>query len=271
MKFIAPSIDLTAFNCPHCGVLTSQGWFTVLGERHSRKQPLPHHMTPEKLEKVDFKKIDEEIRDTLKTIWTRRSKGQLYLHKTEKANYGDFIMENCHFSQCDDCGKPTIWLFGSILYPNSGEVEPPNPDFSEDINRDYVEAASIVHQSPRGAAALLRLCVQKLCVEIGNADPEITMKDDNINTNIGILVEHGLSVHIQKALDTVRVIGNESVHPGEMDIKDDSQTAQAMFRLINMIADKMLSEPKRIDEMYLTLPEGKRNGIDQRDKKSNGD
>jgi len=45
----------------------------------------------------------------------------------------------------------------------------------------------------------------------------------DINADIGNLVKKGLSPLVQKALDTVRVVGNECVHPGTMDLKDDRE------------------------------------------------
>jgi hypothetical protein len=49
--------------------------------------------------------------------------------------------------------------------------------------------------------------------------PHLGESGKNLNTDIGNLVKEGLSVDIQQALDSLRVIGNESVHPGELDLK----------------------------------------------------
>jgi hypothetical protein len=42
-------------------------------------------------------------------------------------------------------------------------------------------------------------------------------------------VQKGLDVQIQQALDTVRVIGNEAVHPGEMDVRDDPSLVGTLY------------------------------------------
>jgi hypothetical protein len=73
---------------------------------------------------------------------------------------------------------------------------------------------------------------------------------------------------IQQSLDVVRVIGNEAVHPGTLDLKDDVNTARALFKLLNLIAEKMITDPKTVNEIYESLPEAKRKGIEQRDRKS---
>lgn len=85
---------------------------------------------------------------------------------------------------------------------------------------------------------------------------------------IGALVRKGLNPTVQQALDTVRVIGNEAVHPGEMDLSDDTETAEALFSLVNLIADQMISGPKAVNAMFSSLPEEKRKGIENRDRKN---
>lgn len=47
----------------------------------------------------------------------------------------------------------------------------------------------------------------------------------NIDDDIVRLVKKGLNQTIQKALDAARVIGNEAVHPGTLDLKDNHDTA----------------------------------------------
>ena len=70
---------------------------------------------------------------------------------------------------------------------------------------------------------------------------------------------------VQQSLDVVRVIGNEAVHPGVIDLKDDRDTATTLFQILNTIADQMISHPKTVQAMYDKLPETKREAIEKRD------
>jgi hypothetical protein len=45
--------------------------------------------------------------------------------------------------------------------------------------------------------------------------------------------------------------------------KPDIATALQLFTLLNLIADDRISEPKRIEELYAILPEGKRLAIER--------
>ena len=134
-----------------------------------------------------------------------------------------------------------------------------NADLPEHIQKDYEEAKSILHLSPRGAAALLRLCVQQICISLGEPG-------QNLNKDIGSLVKNGLSIEVQRALDIVRVIGNNAVHPGALDLKDDKETVKSLLLLVNLIADSLISLPKRVGEMYDSLPQGAIEAIENRDK-----
>ncbi len=162
--------------------------------------------------------------------------------------------------QCKRCKQYQLWRGESLIFPESLVIAPPNEDLNEDIKRDYNEARSIVQKSLRGATALLRLCIQKLCIQLGEPNK-------NLNIAISNLVEKGLPVKIQQALDIVRVIGNEAVHPGQMDIKDDIDIATQLFHLVNLISETMISQPKKIDDLYKKLPQTKKDAIKDRDKK----
>ena len=140
----------------------------------------------------------------------------------------------------------------------------PNVDLPLELIANFEEARAIVGNSPRGAAALMRLVVQKLCARLGE-------KGKNIDDDIASLVAKGLNPLVQKALDVVRVIGNEAVHPGTIDLKDDRDTALRLFSLVNSIADQMITHPKAVQEMYDQLPAGKIAAIDARNGRAMGD
>jgi len=147
---------------------------------------------------------------------------------------------------------------GVLIIPNGSVAPLPHVDMPEEVKVDYIEARNIVNNSPRGAAALLRLAVQKLCVELGETS-------GNINTDIGSLVEKGLPVGIQRALDVVRVVGNNSVHPGELSGEDIAEVAISLFELVNVIVEDRIARPKELEALYLRLPQGARDAVDRRD------
>lgn len=168
-------------------------------------------------------------------------------------------IEGLKVGHCGHCGDYSTWVGNTMIYPGQIDVESPNKDLPEEIKIDYLEAASILNQSPRGSSALLRLAIEKLV-------NELDAKGKDLNAKIGDLVSKGLSPKIQKALDVVRFIGNEAVHPGQIDLNDSPEIAQALFKLVNVIADEMITKPKDIDSLYDELvPESHKNGINKRD------
>jgi len=148
-----------------------------------------------------------------------------------------------------------------MVYPYSGTAPLPNPDLPDDIKVDYEEARSIVSLSPRGAAALLRLVIQKLCKCLGE-------KGESTNTDIANLVKKGLPGKVQKSLDIVRVVGNNAVHPGQFDLKDNAEVAGRLFGLVNLIAEVLITQPKHVDELYESLPESQKEAIRKRDSQA---
>ena len=163
-------------------------------------------------------------------------------------------------SFCSHCEHPTFWLAENVIFPPMYAAPPANSDLPDSVQAFYEEAASIANQSPRAACALLRLAIEMLLKHLGEKGP--------INTMIKSLVDKGLDKRIQQALDIVRVTGNNAVHPGAIDFNDDSTDVQALFELINLIADVLITQPKQIDEMYNQLPEAAREGIKKRDGKT---
>ena len=172
-----------------------------------------------------------------------------------------YPLENTLIAKCKHCNSFSLWYNTKMVYPLTGNVEMANPDLPEDIKTDYNEAKDIVSISPRGAAALLRLAVQKLCIHLGE-------KGTNINDDIKSLVKKGLPQTMQQALDSVRVIGNNAVHPGTIDLNDNIEIAYALFGFVNIICEMLISQPKKVKEYYEKhIPENIRNGIEKRDGK----
>ncbi len=69
-------------------------------------------------------------------------------------------------SMCMHCKNPSYWFKEQMIYPNKTIAPLPNPDLPDHIKADFEEARQIANLSPKGAAALLRLVIQKLCVHL---------------------------------------------------------------------------------------------------------
>jgi hypothetical protein len=255
-KYVPPALDQLAFNCPHCGALAKQFWFSTHAE------PLKNSNTPlridhERLKEFKFEHVEEaEKRERLKHWAERMTTGRPFLYSNEQ--YRRYDLENVSLSRCFNCNEIAIWIYNRLVWPSRGEAPLPNPDLPDDVRGDYEEASTLLDLSPRGAAALLRLCIQKLCRHLGE-------DGNNINTDIAALVKKGLDVRVQQALDVVRVIGNNAVHPGQMDLRDDRATAEKLFALVNLIGEIMISQPKHVRAMFESLPENARRAIEERD------
>ena len=189
-----------------------------------------------------------------------------------KYNANGWYTSPLHMAHCDHCKKESYWVedpypdgsdpvFGRMLIPTGSIAPMPHPDMPEIVTLDYEEARRISGESPRGAAALLRLALQKLCVELGEYGK-------NINDDIGSLVKKGLPVEIQQALDIVRVVGNNAVHPGELSEDDVGDVAATLFELVNQIVEDRIARPNKLQELFNRLPAGAREAIEKRDKTS---
>ena len=229
-----PVFASNSFDCPHCRTFAHQKWYDARAS---------HASSPPKIEQSGLiGYIGKGIVEMGGSPHTRLVRGY-------------------DISECQKCEKAALWVEGKLIYPLTSTAPLPNLDLPDDVLGDYQEAAQIFNLSPRGAAALLRLAVEKLCH--GLVGP-----DKSLNGCIETLVSRGLDKRVQQALDTVRVIGNDAVHPGHLLVGDNQDTVLTLFELVNIVADEMITKPRQVDDMYSKLPKSARDAINQRDSKS---
>lgn len=242
-KYLEPEYKLDAFNCPHCGVYAHQKWYRVFYDPNDTVSNL--------------KSYDQRLKRDTSSGYVGVASGTTIPPKINMIDINFLSLSKCE--RCDDF---CFWKKDKMVYPFSSIAPLPVQGMPDDVKEDFLEASKVVELSPRSSAALLRLALQKLM-------KHLDCDGKNINDDIQQLVENGLSLKIQKSLDIVRVIGNESVHPGMLDLKDDKKTAAILFRLLNLIVFDRIIQPKQIDELYGKLPPEKLRGIEERDKKIN--
>jgi hypothetical protein len=162
-------------------------------------------------------------------------------------------------SFCSHCQDYCLWWKETLLLPSASPAPPPSRDLPASCRQDYEEARAVLTVSPRAAAALLRLCLQRLMIELGE-------EGGNLNDDIASLVGKGLPGFVQKALDFCRVLGNNAVHPGELEMADDSAVVHSLFEMINLIVADRITRPREIEALYARLPEAARAAITKRDR-----
>jgi Domain of unknown function (DUF4145) len=217
--YFPPIIGKSEYHCPSCQVYASQLYSTLYAMGISHSSGVFHGK--------------QAFNETLKSNWI--------------------------VTKCQHCREIAIWDGDKLVFPKSTIAPPPNIDLTEEIKTDYLEAALVLTDSPRAAAALLRLALQKLCKQLGE-------NGENINTDIKNLVKKGLNPLVQKSLDALRITGNNAVHPGEISLIEAPERVLQLFNLINFIADKLLTEPKQIESFYDELPTGAVEAVKKRDQ-----
>tara|TARA_R110002033_G_scaffold171136_1_gene216238 strand:+ start:1391 stop:2128 length:738 start_codon:yes stop_codon:yes gene_type:complete len=241
-----PEYGSKKFQCPHCETVATQEWFTA-NNASSTATKIINHLY------LNYRaKIDDY------------SQGKIsrFLEEIENPfsrNFYNFVPDGFAVATCSSCEEFTLWVNEEIVFPKKTTLPPPNADLSEDIKSLYLEASSILVDSPKGSTALLRLALQKLLEQVGKSGK-------NINGDIKELVAEGLSPKIQQALDLLRVVGNNAVHPGQINLDDNADVAQKLFGILNFIAEELLTKPKELEQLYADLiPTETQEHIKQRD------
>lgn len=137
------------------------------------------------------------------------------------------------------------------IYPPSipNNIPQPNVDMSEECKTIYNEAAAVLDISPRASAALMRLCLQQFLNKQEIAGNSIDQQTQE-------LIHRGIPNHIIQYIDSCRIIGNNSVHPGEIDLNDNTELASFLFPIMNTVSEYLVSEKKKADQIFNSLPSG---------------
>lgn len=220
-KYIVPQRLLDVFTCPYCDVTAIQKWYGNQSAVHVA-----------------------EFYDDLE--------GGKYLQYAGEI-ISDSAISGWLFSKCESCRGIAVWHNEEMVHPFVCPVDEPNSDMPESIRARYVEASKVVALSPVSAAALLRLALQLLLKEVLQEE-----STGNICEDIRKLKNQPIDISLIKALDIIRISGNESVHPGTLNLNANKDDALYLFDLLNMICDQFFTQPRKMQEMYEKMPESKR-------------
>lgn len=260
MMHLRPAFQSIRFSCPHCGALAHQYWYELRGSKLD-KDEAPRRYTSEGLDEFlkEYHESGESAGGEIPAFFTeaRRSVEGPVFFQNERGDPYSYFLFNLEASQCDSCQDVAIWMQDRMVYPSSGPAGIASSDTPASVKSLYEEASAVFTTSARASAALLRLALQVLLKELGE-------EGENINDDINRLFENGLSANLTRVMHSVRIIGNESVHPGEISVDDDPDIAEALFGLIDQIIDQLITQPRLREELWEKLPENKRKPVEER-------
>ncbi len=167
-------------------------------------------------------------------------------------------------AQCQKCNNYSIWRMTIMIYPLTSSAPKADDNMPPKVKEIYEEARLVGICSPRAAAILLRVATERLTVHLGESNPK-----DNLDTRIGNLQKKNtLDPRAINSFDILRVTANEGAHDGLLKLTgaEGAKAVDDLFFAINYIVEKTISEPARLDQMYGKLPQGKLDGIKNRDK-----
>lgn len=219
-KFVAPHPDLEAFTCAYCGVYAQQTSPKIhrVGS-NNRLEDFKIH--PDKTSKISSKQCNH-CKSNHVFLVTELP------YETPPKNFEGWpppVIKK----------QPQNIL---MLYPKNSSAPPPQENMPEEVLALYKEAASIVSDSPSAACLLIRKALEVLLADLTN--------ETNLNKMITIITEDVTkpwAKQLTPLLTSIRLIGNDAVHPREINRADNEQTALTLFSFLNICVDKLISQP----------------------------
>jgi hypothetical protein len=217
---VEPQLGAESFSCPHCNAVAHQDWFSIFLKPENATDAVV--LTPEAAITLTERDEDDDDRQRREQFLERLKKNDLTYHYEKYPQNVKVKMVNLHLSSCYNCNGFSVWVRDRPVFPFRVAERP------DLVAEDFEEAATILDKSPRGAAALIHLSIQTLMQETGK----------HLDDKIASLVSKGLEVELQESMEALRALGNNGVHSGDIDLKEDKATATRIFALLKMIVER---------------------------------
>jgi hypothetical protein len=222
---IEPRLGAESFSCPHCNAPANQDWYSLFLKPENADEVLV--LTPEtvtvrtqsKNEWNDITEIDQFV-ERLK----RNEVTYVYQKHSQSLKVK---MANLHLSSCPSCTGFALWVGERLTFPINLDK---TPALAEE---DFEEAAAILNKSPRGATALMRVCIQKLV-------PLLKQNGKYLDTSMSSLVRKGLEVDIQQAMEVLQILGNDLVQPTNLNTQEDKEMALRFVDSLKAILERRM-------------------------------
>lgn len=249
MDNFAPAFNEPSFRCPNCSAYAQQHWareLTYTDDLAGTQARNVFDQNPDNIWGDIARATCLACKDD--SVWM---KSDLFVPEV-KLPFGTRQQDKPSYM------KVTRWV---MIWPKESAAPLPHEALPEELKELHSEARAVLTDSPRAAAALLRLLMEKLL-------QDTTGTTNRLNDQIGLLVERGtFDQRLQETADTIRVSGNKAVHPAEIQSQGDTaEVALAMFELVNFLVEDLIARPGRIAHLYQsTVTGGVLDAISRRD------
>jgi hypothetical protein len=249
---IEPQFGVESFSCPHCNAVAHQDWYSLFLKPENATDVVV--LALEALMLAKGNESDQFLQHLKDNVLA-------YEYQEHPRNLKVKLL-NLHVSRCYNCKGFTVWVRDRLVFPIKVEEAPPdivevdfeevatdvqgtveaqegdehvqtNAEDVEEASEDFEEAAAILNKFPRGAAALTRICIQKMMPLVkGNAE--------NLDENLSSLVRKGLKVEIQQAMDVLQLVRKSPLQPSEVDLKEENETAKTLLNSLKVILERRM-------------------------------
>ena len=234
---IEPQLGAESFSCPHCHALAHQEWYSLFLKQENATDVVV--LTLEALMLAKGNESDQFLQHLKDSVLA-------YEYQEHPQNLKVKLL-NLHVSRCYNCKGFTVWMRDRLVFPVRGD-EPPDVvevDFEEvaedvqetaedeEVSEDFEEAAAILNKFPRGATALMRVCIQKLV-------PLLKQDGNYLNDYISSLVRKALEVEIQQSMEVLQVLRKDPGQPSKLETQEDKEMALRFVDSLKAILERRM-------------------------------
>lgn len=219
-----------AIMCPHCGV-NAQHMFIQLSQTMKR---------------------DDGIRPILEQIRTERLIVDVFNNNSIPISILVPLIQNCEYnyycSQCIMCHDLCIWQYNEndhkLLHPKP-LIHKSLPEYiKENISTPYEQARIIASDSPPAACMLLRLCLERICEELGVKKQKLVCMIEDVSRM------YTLMPIFKKHMNVIRTAGNISAHD-DLDNKEiNFKDIKTLILLTYSLVEHTIGMKNDIDAMH---------------------
>jgi hypothetical protein len=225
--YIKPALGAESFSCPHCNTVAHQDWYSLFLKPENAGEV--RVLTPEAVKALrqgdaqrdDIKETDQFVERLKKNALTYEYQRHPHPLKAK--------MANLHISNCHSCNGFSLWVGGLLVFPTKIDKTP------ELVEEELEEAAAILNEFPRGATALMRVCIQKL----------VPLLEDNgkeLNQRVSSLVRKGLEMEMQQAKEVLQVLRSDPTQLNPLEPQADRETALRFLDSLKEVLERRMSQ-----------------------------